>query len=257
MTKIKQSILIVLFIFAGTFAYAEEEYAEEEVPVPKSSEIIWFTPEKPVVSTDFIIPITFKRDLKTDYVGFENRTKVDFKELICDAGLSFQSNRFDLSTNVSYMPLFLNSFRAGVKAGYHLYRYFNVFTENDILLSARFRWCKRELFNWEFGGGLLFKFSDIDAMRPYRSAMFYLSYFLELSLEWYLSPKFDLYGTVKSIDYFDLTMLGTPFFKSGFNYMFADNLKLNMELTLKFIDMITSAVYLSECVFRTSVRLYF
>ena len=252
MRKIKQKILIVLFIFAGAFAFAQEEAAE-----PKASQIVWFTPGKPVVSSDFIIPISFKRDLKTDYFGFENRTKIDFKELICDTGLSFQSNRFDLSTNVSYMPLFLNSFRAGVKAGYHLYRYFNVFFEHDLLFSARFRWCKHELFNWEFGGGLLLKFTDIEAMRPYRPAMFYLSYFLELSLEWCLSPKFDLYGNLKSIDYFDCTMLGTPYFQSGFNYLFADNLKLNMELTLKFIDMITSAVYLSECVFRTSVRVYF
>ena len=254
MKKTKQTLLSILFIFAGVFSLA---FAEEEVSESKASKIVWFTPEKPVVSTDFIIPFSFKRDLKTDYVGFENRTKVDFKELICDAGLSFQSSRIDFSTNVAYMPLFLNCFRAGVKTGYHLYRYTNVFTEHDILLSARFRWCKRELFNWEFGGGLLWKITDIELMRPYRPPLFNLSYFLELSMNWCLSPKFDLYGNIKSIDYFDLTMLGTPYFQSGFNYMFADNLKLNMELTLKFIDMITSAVYLSECVLRTSVRLYF
>ena len=252
MTKIKETFLIVLIFFTGSFAFAEEE-----LPDYKASPIVWFTPAKPVVSSDFIIPVSFKRDLKTDYFGFENRTKVDFKELICDAGLSFQSNRFDLSTNVSYMPLFLNSFRAGVKAGYHLYRYSDVFTENDMLLSARFRWCRKELFNWEFGGGLLLKLTDIEQMRPYRPFLFYLSYFLELSFEWYITPKIDFYGTLKSIDYFDCTLLGTPFFKSGVNYMIADNAKLNMELTFKFLDMITSAVYLSECVFRTSVRVYF
>ena len=50
---------------------------------------------------------------------------------------------------------------------------------------------------------------------------------------------------------------GTPFFKSGISYKFLDNVSLDFSLSFKFVDMITSAVYLNECILKTGVKVYF
>ncbi len=245
MKKVKPLLFIIIFLSAGFQLFAE------------TAGIELFNTSRPSVYTEVTVPFAFKRDLKVDYLGIENRTFVDFKELAFDAGLSLQNKRFDFSTNVKYMPLFFDCLQTGIGVGYHLYRYFGVFSDHDLLLSARLKWCRTELFNWEFDGGIIMKFSDIDSMRAYRSFIFMYSYFLELAFSWQLTPKLNVYGTLKSIDYFDCLMLGTPFAKTGFDYEFDKNLRFNMDITFKFVDMITSAVYLSECVLRTGIKVGF
>ena len=222
-----------------------------------SEKVHWFTPGKPELEFSVTPCFSFKRDLRNDAIFIETNASADFKELFLDSGLSLQSQKFDFTTRAHYMPLFLDIFQAGIGVDYHFYRFFGVFSENDLLLSLRFKWCRTDFFNLEFDGGFLFKFTTIDLMSSYKSSLNTPSYFLELSMSWQFTPIFDLYCSVKSIDYFDYPLLGTPFFKVGCDYQFAENLKLNAELTLKYVDMITSAVYLSECIFRTGVKVYF
>ncbi len=222
-----------------------------------SETVHWFTNEKPEIEFSISPCFSFKRDLRNDTIFLETYTASDFKELFMDCGLSLQSEKFDFTTRVHYMPLFLECFQAGIGIDYHFYRFFGTFSENDLLLSLRFKWCRTDFFNLELDGGFLFKFTSIDLMHSYKSSLNTPSYFLELAMSWQFTPLFDFYCSVKSIDYFDYPLLGTPFFKAGFDYQFAENLKLNADLTLKFVDMITSAVYLSECIFRTGVKVYF
>ena len=245
MKKLNSLLVLLIFLFSGFKLFSE------------SANVVFFDFEKPGISTELSLPIAFKRDLKVDFAGLESKAFVDFTELAFDAGLSIQNQRFDFTTNVNYMPLFLNMFQAGLGIGYHLYRYNGTFTENDILFSARVKWCRTNFFNWDFDGGIILKITDIDSMRSYRANIFNYSYFLGLNFIWHFTPEFDVYGSVKSYDYFDCPLLGTPFFKTGFNYEFAENMKINMDITFKFVDMITSAVYLSQCVYRTSVKVNF
>lgn len=235
------AILIFIFFMAAGF----------------SETVHWFTPGKPELEFSVSPCISFKRDLRNDVMFIESYASADFKELFLDSGLSLQSEKFDFTTRAHYMPLFLDIFRAGIGVDYHFYRYFGVFSENDLLLSLRLKWCRTDFFNLEFDGGFLFKFTSIDLMSSYKSSLNTPSYFLEVSMNWQFTPLFDFYCSVKSIDYFDYPLLGTPFFKVGCDYQFAENLKLNADLTLKFVDMITSAVYLSECIFRTGVKVYY
>jgi len=241
MKKIVLLILIFLWISASAF----------------SEKIHWFTPGKPELQASVTTALSFKQDLRNDFMFIESYASSDFKELFMDCGLSLQGEKLDFSTGVQYMPLFLNNFRLGIGFNYHFYRYFNVFSENDILLSLKFKWCRTDFFNLDFACGFLFKFSDIDLMHSYKPSLNTSSYFLELSLRWQLTPKLDLYWSAKSIDYFDYPLFGTPFLKTGIDYQFEENLKLNFDFTMKFVDMITSAVYLSECILRTGVKVDF
>ena len=222
-----------------------------------SEAIHWFTPDKPEIQNTFVIPLSLKSDLQNETFGFENYNSFDFKELYLDCGLSLQKEKFNFTTGVYYMPLFFNTFRAGVGLNYHLYRYFDTFTENDIVPSIRFCWCRFDFFSMEFNSGYIIKIADIDAMREYKSSINDFSYFLEFSMKWQLSPVLELYCSAKTIDYFDYPLLGTPFFKAGVDYELTERIKLNADLTFKFVDMITSAVYLNECIFRSGVRLCF
>ena len=222
-----------------------------------SESIHWFTPGRPEIQTSFIIPASLKCDLQNEVLGLENYTSFDFKELYLDCGFSMQAEKFNFTTGVYYMPLFLEKFRLGIGLNYHLYRYFETFTENDIVPSIRFRWCRTDFFNLDFDCGFIYKIADIDAMHNYKSSLNDFSYFLELFMRWQFTPTFDFYFSLKSIDYFDYPLLGTPFFKTGFDYEFTEGAKLNIDLTLKFVDMITSAVYLSECILRTGVKVNF
>lgn len=245
MKKLNAVLIILIFVSAGFKLFSE------------SANVVLFDFDRPEVSTEISLPVAFKRDLKLDYAGLESKTFVDFTELAFDGGLSIQNQRYDFTTNIKYMPLLFNMCQAGAGLGYHLYRYNGIFTESDILISARFKWCRTQFFNWDFDGGIIFKITDIDAMRPYRANIFNYSYFLGFNLIWQFTPELDAYFSAKSYDYFDCPLLGTPFFKTGFDYKFNENAKLNMDITFKFVDMITSAVYLSQCVYRTSVKVSF
>lgn len=221
------------------------------------STVNFFTTEKQEMALAAGFTACFKNDLKVEPIFISSSYYADYKELYMDCGFAIQNQKMDFTSNVFYMPTFFDLFRAGLGFGYHGYVYSGEFTENDVLFSARFKWCKSDFYNASFVAGFLVKTSEINAMSRYKKDLFERSYFLELMFKWTFSSKFNLYCSVSSIDYFDYPLLGTPFFKGGVNYKFNDNIGLEAAMTLKCVDMITSAVYLSECNLKTNVKVYF
>lgn len=216
-----------------------------------------FTEGRPDMTACIGVSGCLKRDLRSAPFILDSSFSADFKELYFDCGSALQNQKFDFTTNVYYMPTFYGKFRSGLGIGYHFYRYFNEFSENDILFSLRFCWCKTSFFNVDFSTGFLLKNTIIDAMVNYKSHLFTNSYFLDLRFDWNFTPKFNLWCSISSIDYFDYPLLGTPFFKSGVSYKILDDVGLDLSLSLKFVDMITSAVYLNECILKAGVKVYF
>lgn len=220
------------------------------------SSVNFFTTGKPDMTLTAGFTTSFKNDLKTEPFIVNSSFSLDFNELYMDWGSALQNKKFDFTGNVFYMPTFFNLFKAGLGFGYHNYAYYDEFTENDLLFSVRFKWCKTDFYNVHFAFGFLLKNTEINAMKQYDN-LFERSYFLELMFKWTFSSKFNLYCSVSSIDYFDYPLFGTPFFKGGVNYKINDNIGLEAAMTLKCVDMITSAVYLSECNLKTNVKVYF
>lgn len=241
--NIKKNVLLICLLFFAFPAFC--------------GSVNLFTNARPDMTASVGISGCLKRDLRAAPFILDSRFSADFKELYFDCGSALQDQKFDFTTNVFYMPTFFEKFRAGVGAGYHFYRYFNEFSENDILFSLRFCWCKTSFFNWNFTAGFLLKNSLIDAMTKYKSSLFTNSYFLDLRFDWNFTPLLNVWCSVSSIDYFDYPLIGTPFFKGGLSYKFLNNVSLDFSLSFKFVDMITSAVYLNECILKTGVKVYF
>ena len=89
-----------------------------------------FTNARPDMTASVDLSACLKRDLRTAPFIMDSRFSADFKELYFDCGSALQDQKFDFTTNVFYMPTFLEKFRAGLGFGYHFYRYFNEFSEN-------------------------------------------------------------------------------------------------------------------------------
>ena len=84
-----------------------------------------FTNARPDMTASVDLSACLKRDLRTAPFIMDSRFSADFKELYFDCGSALQDQKFDFTTNVFYMPTFLEKFRAGLGFGYHFYRYFN------------------------------------------------------------------------------------------------------------------------------------
>ena len=217
----------------------------------------FITTEKADFSISFTLADSFRRDLRTEPVMFENYFSADFKELKADCGLAMQDSKIDFTSGVTYLPTFFGWFRGGLGFRQHLYRYINTFTENDLFFSACLEWCKTDFFNAELAGGLALKFTSIDAIKDVKPVVFNFCPFLEIKAKFIMTPKFNVYTSFASYDYFDYPLFATPFFKTGLGYRFDENCAIDCSLTLKFVDMITSAVYLNDCILRTSLKVYF
>ena len=83
-----------------------------------------FTNARPDMTASVDLSACLKRDLRTAPFIMDSRFSADFKELYFDCGSALQDQKFDFTTNVFYMPTFLEKFRAGLGFGYHFYRYF-------------------------------------------------------------------------------------------------------------------------------------
>ena len=239
----KRNFLIICFMFFSFSAFCQN--------------VNFFTKGKPEMSLSSGLSLWLKNDLHAGPFAFDSSFSADCKELYFDCGTLFQPHTFDFTGNVFYMPTFFGNFRAGLGFGYHYSRYYNEFSENDFLPSLRFCWCKTSFFNVNFALGLLLKNSMIDEVNDYQLNIFTNSFFLGLRFDWNITPVFNVWCSIASVDYYDYPLLGTPFFKFGAGYKFRDNVSLDSTLSFKYVDMITSAVYLNECIYKTAIKVYF
>ncbi len=222
-----------------------------------SETIKFFTPERPELTTSASLAVALKKDFRSSPLRFEQTISADFKELFTDCGYSIQAKKFDFVTHVNYMPTFFKSFRAGIGFNYHFYRYFDTFTENDLIFTTRFKWCRTDFFNMEVAAGIMMKFAMIDSIRQYRPVIDNYCLTFEYLCSWNLTPQWTVYASLASFDYFDYPLFGTPFFKGGATYHIKDNLAINASLSFKFIDMVVSTAYLSQCILKAGVEYNF
>ena len=222
-----------------------------------SQSIKFFTPAKPEFTTSAALAAALKKDFRSSPVRFEQTLSADFKELFTDCGYSIQAKKFDFVTHVNYMPTFFQCFRAGLGVNYHFYRYFDTFTENDLIFTTRFKWCRTDFFNMEVAAGIMMKFAMIDSIRQYKPVIDNYCFAFEYLCSWNLTPEWTVYASLASLDYFDYPLFGTPFFKGGVSYHINDNFTVDGSLAFKFIDMIVSTSYLSQSILKAGVKYSF
>ena len=230
----------------------QEEYQNQEENQKKC--VNWFTPDNPVIGLQFGSAFPLAKDLRNPYPSADVIFTADFKELYLDAGIKFEFNQYDFSSHVYYMPTFNNSFQLGAGVGYHVYRYHDYFTEHDLSSLLCFRWIKGPVFSLEHNLGFLFKYTAIDAIQRYFPVVFNLTYQFELTGKWKFAPQSDFWCGVKLQDFFDYPLAISPFWKMGVDFALTPDFILGTDLTLKYIDMFFSAVYLNECVLRFTFK---
>lgn len=222
-----------------------------------SQTIKFFTPQKPDFTTTASLAVALKQDFRSSPLRFEQTIAADFKELFVDCGYSIQTSKFDFVNHINYMPLFFNCFKAGVGFNYHFYRYFDTFTENDLIFTTRFKWCRTNFFNMEVAGGFMMKYALIDSIRKYKPIIANYCFTFEYLCKWNLTPEWNIYASFASLDYFDYPLFGTPFFKGGVCYHIKDNFAIDGSLAFKCIDMVIGTANLSQCIFKAGVRYSF
>lgn len=198
----------------------------------------------------------------TEGIIAETRISADFNPLLIDGGVSFQNQRVDTTGRVLYMPSIhrRTQFDIGVGFSHHYLRYYETFSENDLMFSIRLHWFKNDFHDVEIAPGLMWKFANIFAVQNQTtddSSIFNYSFLLEYRSNWHFTEALKMYFYFGSFDYFDYPLFGTAFFKGGFAYQLSDELGFDTSITFKFIDMIVSAVMLNQCSLRTSVRVDF
>lgn len=219
-----------------------------------SADINLFTGGAPASSIQWAVDFPISRDLRNPAPAEELILAVDYGELRADSGIKYQCNQFDFTNHISYMPTFNHSFQAGFGGTWHFYRYLKEFTENDLIVTARFRWMRGPVFSFENAAGFLFKFTTIDVIREYKPLIYNFSYHFSLLCNWHLFNKTDLWCALNLQDYFDYPLAISPFFKLGFNFYAAPDIVLGLDYSLKFVDMFFSAIYLNETVLRFSFK---
>lgn len=243
--SIKAFFLLILISFLFCFSLSAQQTEKN---------IRWFTPGIPSLSAQWAFSLPFKGDVRNPAPSEDFIVAADFGELRVDSGIKYQFEQLDLTNRVIYMPTFHNAFQAGLGLTWHFYRYINVFTENDVILSARFRWIKGPVFSFENAFGLLFKYAVIDAIKADRSGIFNLSYQVEILCNWKLFQRSDFWFAINLQDYFDYPLAISPFFKLGLDFEATPGLVLGLDYSLKFVDMFYSAVYLNESILRFTFK---
>lgn len=220
----------------------------------QENKINFFTDGKPELNAQWGLSFPARRDLRNPSPSEDFIFAADFNELRLDSGIKYQYSQIDFTNRVIYMPTFFNSFQAGLGTTWHYYRYIKEFSENDLIMTARFRWKKGPVFSLENAFGFLFKFTSIDAIKEYESVIYNFSYQQELLCNWHLFNTANLWIALNLQDYFDYPLAISPFFKFGFNYETKQNTVLGLDFIMKFVDMFFSAVYLNEAILRFSFK---
>ncbi len=226
-------------------------------PLYANDTVDWLPEGKPQINAQWAASFPFKKDLRNPSPAEEFIVGADWRELRYDSGIKYQCNQFDYTSRFFYMPTFFDAFQTGFGITWHFYRYIDVFTENDFLLSTHFRWIKGRVFTCEIGPGLLFKLASIDAVRKYQPIIFNLSYGFDFLCRWQLFDSMGLWCGIQLQDYFDYSLAISPFIKFGADYSVVPGLIFGIDYTLKYIDMFYSAVYLSESVLRFTAKVTF
>ena len=239
----KNLLFILCFLFAAVPLFCQK--------------VNFFTFEKPEITANFSITENFVPELCTDTVITDNYISFDFTELYFDCGTAFQSDRFDYTSHINYMPVFRQKYSAGLGFFHHLMRYYDTFTENDLGITTRFYWNPNAMFNLELAPGFMFKLSSIDSLKSTKPVIFNCGFILAALVRLNLTQDFGLYFSISSLDFFDVPLFGTPFLKTGFSYRFTDDFGFDFSVTCKFFDMVVSAVMLNQCAVKATVKVYF
>ena len=219
-----------------------------------SADINWFTKDVPSINAEWGYSFLTRRDLRNQTPAEDFSLGFDFKELRYDTGIKYQADQLDFTNRIIYMPTLNNAFQAGCGFVWHFYRYFDEFTENDLVFNARFRWIKGPVFTFENSAGVLFKFAAIDAIQEKAPVIFNFTYTWELLCNWHLFNRTDFWCALNLHEFYDYPLAISPFLKFGFDFEAAPDIFLGVDYTLKFVDMFFSAVYLNESLLRFTFK---
>ena len=249
-------VFLVIILFSSLFCAslsAEplddiKEFLEldQEEDIKKKKKVVWFPEAQGQHTITWALAAPMRRDLRSTSPAEQLILSYDARELRFDAGLQYQANQYDFATHLYYMPTIHDICQVGIGINYHYYRYFNEFSERDVIGTLRFRWIKGPVFSFEVGAGYLYKVASIEAVREYTPNIYNFSYNFDFISSWQFTSSFDFWGGLKLQDYFDYPLALSPILKMGMDFKCNPNLTFGFDGSLKFIDMFFSAVYLNE-----------
>ena len=169
---------------------------------------------------------------------------LDFGSLYGDGGYNLSNIYSDTVFNFYIKPLAEKHFELDVGIGYHLYDYFTKFFENDFLFKSNLSYVYKDIIRLQlnlgcFGKVTIFKEKSLNNV-SYFSAIFGIDFL------WNINKYLKLYLGANTIDYFDYSLIGTPYFDLGLEYKADEKLAIGMGYKIKMIDMIAVAENISE-----------
>lgn len=194
--------------------------------------------------------------LKNESLSLSSIVYLDFSSIDVNGGFRFSPYSTDSVFNFLVTPLKLNIFELGAGCGYHFYDYFTSFVEHDIILNSHVAFLKDNIFRLQLNMGSFFK-ATFFKNKIITNNLWTPTIFLSLSFVWNINEHFRFFISASSIDYFDYSVIGTPFFKSGVDLIFSDKLSFGADYTMKFIDMIAVAENISEMLLSIYARVSF
>lgn len=241
--RMREKLLIIFFILFPTLSLNAQ-----------SKNINFFTAKMPKLSLQGAISVPFDKDFRNPSISSDFILAADFKELRCDSGIKVQNQQLDITNRLFYMPTFFDVFQLGLGINHHFYRFSGLFSENDLILSTRFKLISDPVFSLEAAPGVMFKYASVDAVKQYKPYIFNFTYHFSILCNWNILNKANIWCALNMQDYFDYPLAISLFQKIGADYTITPGIVVGVDYTLKFIDVFFSAVYLNESLLRFSFK---
>lgn len=234
------SFLCVFFLFGGSLFGKNYFHLEKRPDIKIKSSLLY--PTQP--------------SLKNETLSLSNIVAFDFSSIDADVGFRISTDSSDTVLNFLITPLKNDGFELGAGLGYHFYDYFKVFTEQDIIFNSQVAFLKKDIFRFQINLGTFLK-ATFFRNNIITNNLWKPTAFIGFSFLWNINEHFKWYFSMSSIDYYDYSFLGTPFFKTGLDVIFSKRLSFGLDYTVKLIDMFAVAENISEMILGLYVRTRF
>ena len=212
--------------------------------------------KKPEISFRTSITAPIQQSMKNRFPSVSSAIFFDFNSLYGELGFNICIDSSDTVLNLFLKPLAFDRFELGVGLGYHIYDYFSSFLEHDFLFNNYIACLYSDILRVQINFGLFEKVTKFKNLNKAR-LLCYTTFIFGVNINWNISKYIKLYSGVNSIDYYDYSLFGTPYFSSGIQLSLKDNFNVGIEYKMKLIDMVAVAENISEMLltFYMKVRL--
>lgn len=207
---------------------------------------------KPDVDIKMTWAVPVLQSMKNRGPSFSNIVKLDFNSLYGDIGYNLNTDFSDTVLNFFVKPVSTKYFELDIGAGYHLYDYFSTFLEHDFIFRNNLSFVYKDIIRLRVNLGLFYKltaFKNINIPEPVN----YFTGILGIDFFWKINRLLRFSLGVNFVDYFDYSLMGTPYINLGLNCQLKEKLAVGMECKVKMIDNLAVTANISEML----LNLYF